>query len=250
MQSAHHSLLSNWSLQSHSNRPTLVNAVTWQRMHTFAERLCAALELLKTAFDAVDILHLLSNYCSHVVLSKANHDSGPKFLPQNCMWCRTRGRSRTSWLRVTCTSRIWMTARPMTSCDSFLRSASCLCYFAASSVLHADLHFRIGTHADLHFRIGMHADLHFRYACRSAPQDWHACTALNCSLGAESHSIRPFQQYMHIKASKVIIIDIPIRPGRQCMHTQALKVIMLDRPSRLLVQILCLHEHTAAWLLP
>ncbi len=53
---------------------------------------------------------------------------------------------------------------------------------------------------------------------------------LNCSSGAESHSIRPFQQCMHTQASKVIIIDLPFRPGQQCMHTQALKVIMMDRP--------------------
>ena len=105
------------------------------------------------------VLQLFSNFCSHLTLSKADHDFCPKRLPQKYMWCRTRGRSKTSWLRATCTSRTWMTARPMTNCDSFLRSASCLCCLAASFLLHAGL-------------LGCKGCMH---------------ALLNCSQGAESH---------------------------------------------------------------
>ncbi len=54
---------------------------------------------------------------------------------------------------------------------------------------------------------------------------------------------------MYTQALKVTIIDIPFRPGQLCTHTEALKVIMLDRHIRLVVQKVCLHEQTAAWLL-
>ena len=48
------------------------------------------------------------------------------------LWCRTRGKSRTSWQRAICTSRTWMTVKQTTSCDSCLRSAACDCCSALS----------------------------------------------------------------------------------------------------------------------
>jgi len=37
MQPAHHSLLTDWSLQFHNTRPNLASAVSWQMMHTVAQ---------------------------------------------------------------------------------------------------------------------------------------------------------------------------------------------------------------------
>lgn len=48
------------------------------------------------------------------------------------LWCRTRGKSRTSWQRAICTSRTWMTVKQTTSCGSCLRSVAFDCCSALS----------------------------------------------------------------------------------------------------------------------